>query len=134
MKPNAPLLLSCLLLLPSCSARRADEPLFEPPRMASAPLSEDAEIQRLAFGACYVPQFERPEIWRQVSQTSPDAFLFLGDNVYQSEENGRPELRELREAYGLLAQDQPFADLRQTVPVLPIWDDHDYGLNDAGAD
>ena len=40
----------------------------------------------------------------------------------------------MREAYNQLAASQPFADFRSNVSVLPIWDDHDYGVNDGGAD
>ena len=40
----------------------------------------------------------------------------------------------LKAAYGQLARVNSFSALRQAVPILPIWDDHDYGLNDAGGD
>ena len=33
-----------------------------------------------------------------------------------------------------LAQSEPFARLRAAAPMLTTWDDHDYGLNDAGAE
>ena len=102
--------------------------------MRSAALDTESAITRIAFGSCYVPQFEEAEIWRTIAQSKPDVFLFMGDNVYQSEEKAEPELLELREAYGLLANDEPFAQLRSQIPVLPTWDDHDYGLNDAGAE
>ncbi|TPV93236.1 MAG: alkaline phosphatase family protein [Myxococcales bacterium FL481] len=73
-------------------------------------------------------------IWHAIAAAQPQLFLFLGDNVYQSEETAQPGLKELREAYAALARDQPFAQLRAQTPVLAVWDDHDYGLNDAGAE
>ncbi|MBX3478992.1 MAG: alkaline phosphatase family protein [Caulobacter sp.] len=108
--------------------------LPEPPAMPSAPLDEARVLTRVGFGSCYVPQFEKAGVWTAIRATAPDAFLYIGDNVYQSEENGRPELIELREAYAALAADAPFAALRATTPVLVTWDDHDYGMNDAGAE
>lgn len=112
---------------------RADG-LPQPPPMPSALLDESRILTRVGFGSCYVPQFEQADVWRAILAASPQAFLFLGDNVYQTEENGRPELQELRDAYAALAADAPFADLRAAIPVLVTWDDHDYGMNDAGAD
>jgi alkaline phosphatase D len=102
--------------------------------MPSAPLDESRPARRVCFGSCYAPQFKQSHVWREIAALEPDAFLYLGDNVYQRDENGRPELLELREAYGLLAAEADFGALRATTPVLPIWDDHDYGMNDAGAD
>jgi len=105
-----------------------------PPPMPSAPLDEKKPLTRVCFGSCYAPQFKQSHIWRQILTLKPGAFLYIGDNVYQRDENGRPELLELREAYGLLAADADFAALRAATPVLPVWDDHDYGMNNAGAD
>jgi alkaline phosphatase D len=112
----------------------AASPPVQPPVMGSALLDRSVVISRVAFGSCYVPQFERSEIWHTILASNPDIFLFLGDNVYQSEEHGESGLKELREAYTALAGDQPFAALRERVHVATIWDDHDYGLNDAGAE
>lgn len=105
-----------------------------PAPMPSAALDESKALTRVCFGSCYAPQFERSHVWRSILALRPGAFLYLGDNVYQRDENGRPELLELREAYGLLADDADFAALRASTPVLPVWDDHDYGMNNAGAD
>lgn len=102
--------------------------------MPSAPLDEAKALTRICFGSCYAPQLGETRAWRSILAMKPDAMLLLGDNVYQRDENGRPELLELREAYGLLAQEKAFAALRAAIPVLPVWDDHDYGMNNAGAD
>ncbi len=104
-----------------------------PPPMPSAPFDEAQQINRVCFGSCYAPQFKQSHVWRSIQSLQPDAFLYIGDNVYQSDENGRPELLELREAYSQLAAETDFAALRLQVPVLPVWDDHDYGMNNAGA-
>ncbi|MDP3738274.1 MAG: alkaline phosphatase D family protein [Hyphomonadaceae bacterium] len=105
-----------------------------PPLMPSAPLDETKALTRVCFGSCYAPQFKQSHVWQHILALKPDAFLYLGDNVYQRDENGRPELLELREAYSLLAAEADFAALRAATPVLPVWDDHDYGMNNAGAD
>lgn len=91
-------------------------------------------LSRIALGSCYVPQFKMADVWRAIAGHDPQLFLYMGDNVYQSEENGRPELHELRAAYAALAVDRPFATLRAKTHVMVTWDDHDYGMNNAGAE
>ena len=116
------------------TAAAQPETIPDPPPMPCAPLDGFEALTCIALGSCYVPQFEKPAVWRAIASQEPQLFLYMGDNVYQSEENGRPELRELREAYAALAADQPFAALRARIPVMPTWDDHDYGMNNAGAE
>jgi alkaline phosphatase D len=116
------------------AAEASAEALPVPPPMPSLALDEGRALTRVCFGSCYAPQFKQSHVWRNILAQQPDAFLYIGDNVYQRDENGRPELRELREAYGMLAAEADFAALRAATPVLPVWDDHDYGMNNAGAD
>lgn len=104
-----------------------------PQPMRSAPLNPNSILSRIAFGSC-LQQEEDQSIWNTIAATSPDAFLFIGDNVYGDNYSGEPGLPELEDAYARLALSQPFANLRASTPVLPIWDDHDYGYNDKGAE
>lgn len=91
----------------------------------------DKALTRLAFGSC-IDQTKPQPIWSAVHASKPDLFIFGGDNVYASEQPWR--LENLQRAYQQLNQSPGFAQLRHTVPHLVIWDDHDYGLNDGGAD
>ena len=62
---------------------------------------------------------------------APDAFLFIGDNVYADTDD--PE--KLAEDYRRLAANPDYAAfVASGTPILPMWDDHDFGANDAGAD
>lgn len=106
----------------------------EPEPMASRILDPAEPVERIVFASCYVPQFEMPEVWNTVAEQQPDVLVMMGDNVYQSEEKTEPELLELREAYAMFAAEQEFAALRQQAAVFATWDDHDYGLNNAGAE
>lgn len=128
--------LAALAAFDPSSQTRADtpQPLPSPPPMHSRSLSLDTIITRIAFGSCYAPQLEQREIWRQIANKQPQVLLMMGDNVYQSEEKAEPELRELREAYAMLVAEQEFAAVRENTTVFATWDDHDYGLNDAGAE
>ncbi len=97
---------------------------------ASAQLREDVSLRRIAFGSCN-DQNKPQHIWSVVLDSRPDLFLFAGDNVYASE---RPwSAARLDQAYAQQASTPIFARLRQTVPHMATWDDHDFGLNDGGA-
>ena len=116
----------------SASATFADE--FSPALpMPSRGLDEGMTMNRIALGSCF-NQAGSGDIFTKVLEAEPDIFLFLGDNVYASDESDDPELTSLKQAYGQLAGLDSFSALRQAMPVLTIWDDHDYGLNDAGGD
>ncbi|MGI9222684.1 MAG: alkaline phosphatase D family protein [Woeseiaceae bacterium] len=122
--------LAALVLLGCVVAANASETT----PMSSRILDPDEQVERIVFASCYVPQFEKPEIWNTVAEHEPDVLIMMGDNVYQSEEKTEPELLELREAYAMFAAEEEFADLREQTAVFATWDDHDYGLNNAGAE
>lgn len=57
----------------------------------------------------------------------------MGDNVYGDQDwDGDADLGSLRQSYRKLSDRPEFRKLRSTVPMLTTWDDHDFGLNDAG--
>lgn len=58
----------------------------------------------------------------------PDAFIFLGDNIYGDSR----VMDTLRVKYGRLAAKSSFQKLKNTTRLYAVWDDHDYGENDAG--
>ncbi len=82
---------------------------------------------RIAFGSC--ADHEKPQpILRDVVGRRPDVFVYLGDNIYGDTE----DMEVLKAKYGQLGAKPEFQALRAVVPTLAIWDDHDYGANDAG--
>lgn len=83
----------------------------------------------LAFGSC-VHQDRPQPIWEQVLAAQPDVFAFLGDNIYGDSDD--PDV--LAAKYAQLGEVPGFRQLRQQAEVVAIWDDHDYGRNDAGAE
>lgn len=96
---------------------------------AAAPAGEGAPLTRIGFGSCC--RQDRPQpIWDAIVEQKPDLFILLGDNVYGDTQ----DMTVLRGKYDLLAANAGFVKLRSTCPLLAIWDDHDYGANDAGAE
>tara|TARA_R110002073_G_scaffold27872_5_gene89185 strand:+ start:4917 stop:6008 length:1092 start_codon:yes stop_codon:yes gene_type:complete len=128
MKPVLSLLI--LLLLAGAASGQGFSPAIP---MPSVPLLDQQSIDRVVFGSCSKPDLDQ-SIFDVAANTRGDVFMLIGDNVYAVDESDDPELQSLRDAYGLFAQSKPFQRLRQTMPLLVTWDDHDYGVNDGGGD
>lgn len=70
-------------------------------------------------------------LWNTVLRTNPDLFLFLGDNVYldTADEN------VMRAKYAKLGAMPGYLKLlAKDIPIIAMWDDHDYGADDAGTE
>jgi alkaline phosphatase D len=98
------------------------------------------EVHTIAFGSC-LRQWQPQPVWAGVSSIEPDVFLFLGDNVYTDTGKYRrkPEPERIGQAYRDLGSTPEFRDFRDRLQqsettIHAIWDDHDYGKNDAGAE
>lgn len=100
-----------------------------------------ASLDKIAFGSC-AKEYKAQPIWDKIAARNPDLFLFIGDNQYADTQwiKGRwvsqPVMSKTRleEAYSTLANIPQFNAFRQSVPLLGMWDDHDYGLNDGGTE
>lgn len=104
-----------LFLLISCEENQPIETIKNP------------NVYSIGFGSCLTQERSMP-IFNTIKAENYDLFLMLGDNVYGDSE--REDLLELREAYD--KQRQNFDSFNFNFPFEAIWDDHDYGLNDAG--
>jgi alkaline phosphatase D len=116
-------------MLTNCNATRTSETVATEAADVDPHPASNRTLTRIAFGSCAHEDKEQP-IWDAVLAARPDLFIFLGDNVYGDTRD--PEI--LRGKYAKLAAKPGFQRLRAEVPLLAIWDDHDYGENDAGSD
>ena len=89
----------------------------------------DTVLERIGFGSC-LDQKQPMPIWTAVLAAKPQLFLMLGDNVYGDVSDD--SMTELRTAYRRLLDDPAFTKARGELPFQAIWDDHDFGRNDAG--
>lgn len=100
------------------------------PNPALAPATS---LTRIAFGSCN-HQNAPQHMWAQIADQNPQLFLMIGDNVYgDAGWDADAGLESLRSAYALQASHPEFAGFRAKFPMMATWDDHDFGLNDAGA-
>jgi alkaline phosphatase D len=102
--------------------------------LGSAPVDVRLPLTRIAFGSCYKVSRGGDGIWRAISTFEPQLFIFAGDTLYPDADDDTADLPRLRRAYDDLVDLPAFAALRARTPVLAVWDDHDFGKNDGGAD
>ena len=92
------------------------------------PLPSRAKIPtRIAFGSCGNQSKPQP-ILKKVVEREPDLFIYLGDNIY----GDTKDMNVLAKEYSQLGDKPEFQTLARSVSLLSVWDDHDYGWNDAG--
>ena len=101
-------------------------------------LAQQRPLTRIAFGSCAYQERPQP-IWQAVIAYRPELFIFAGDNVYGDVRDGKPipddqAIKSLRHAYSLVTRVPGFMQVKNSIPHLATWDDHDYGKDDAGAD
>jgi alkaline phosphatase D len=97
--------------------------------IASPAPAADAPLTRIAFGSCARENRPQP-IWDTIVAGKPQLFLMIGDNIYGDSE----DMNVLKAKWAMLGAQPGFAKLRAMCPVLATWDDHDYGVNDGGAE
>ena len=98
-------------------------------------------ISRIAFGSCYgINEAENPEIWDFIGAKNPELFIWLGDIIYADlylfygivfEPN---DFKVWRQKYIDRKNEPRYADFKAKVPIIGIWDDHDFGLDNSGKD
>ncbi len=82
-------------------------------------------IERIAFGSGNRADLEQKH-WKVIKDKNPDLWIWLGDLVYSNSD----DLKEHKKNYDLLKHNPNYQDFIRDVPVLGVWDDHDYGMSD----
>ena len=88
-----------------------------------------AESIKIGLGSCLDQDYPQP-IWQSIKKENLNYFIFLGDNVYGDTRYG--SLRKMKSAYD--KQKKVLPDFLNDISIFSIWDDHDFGINDGGAD
>lgn len=86
------------------------------------------KIQSIAFGSCSKEELVDKQLWNEVNNESPDLWIWLGDNIYGDSE----DTTVLRSKYDKQKSHPGYQQLIKQSEIIGIWDDHDYGANDAG--
>lgn len=83
----------------------------------------------IAFGSCNKPDLPNV-LWDDVIQAEPDLWIWGGDIIYAD----TADVATIASMYEAQNNVPGYRELRSRVPVIGCWDDHDYGLNDGGAE
>jgi len=96
--------------------------------VSAAPQELEKEgLQIIAFGSCNKQDSPQP-LWEPIISHSPELFIWLGDNIYGDTDS----MAVLKAKYELQDSNAEYQKLKEKTPIIGIWDDHDFGKNDAG--
>ena len=85
---------------------------------------------KIAFASCAkIQDFPVQPAWKRIQDEEPDLLILLGDNVYAP--NNRLDLSKLERRYQQQLDESNFKALIEEVPFKAIWDDHDFGPDNA---
>ena len=84
-------------------------------------------ITTITFGSCNRQTLAQP-LWQPITENKPDLWIWLGDNIYGDSDT----MAVMKAKYDLQKANIEYQKLTSTTPIIGIWDDHDYGRNDAG--
>lgn len=102
---------------------------------------EDPPAFRIALGSCHYASdsaYDRPgesyggdfQVFDNIAAKKPDMMLWLGDNIYLREADWSSRSGILYR-YSHMRKQPYLQKLLATCPQYAIWDDHDFGPNDA---
>ncbi|GAA4308419.1 alkaline phosphatase D family protein [Nibribacter koreensis] len=114
-----------LFLLTLLSCATADN--NQPTKHSFAPANAQTPLTTLALGSCSSTEREQP-LWKEILKNNPQLWIWLGDNIYGDTD----DMRVLQAKYNKQKQQPDYQTLSQQLPVIGVWDDHDYGRNNAG--
>jgi alkaline phosphatase D len=79
----------------------------------------------MAFGSCNRQDAPQP-LWKPILADRPDLWIWMGDNIY----GDSPVMDTLRAKYARQNANTDYQRLKASTPIIGVWDDHDYGIND----
>lgn len=117
--------------------------LFQAHSASTEELVDARELQTISFGrqdlrfaftSCMLDYYNQGDIWEQMVNLNPDVIFLIGDNVYADTLTDMATPADLwirnietRNTVNLFRS-------KKLIPVVATWDDHDYGMNNAGKD
>ncbi len=101
-------------------------------------LNSSKNLSTFAFCSCMLDLLHEPKIWNSLVRKKPDYAFFIGDNVYTDSRDPfgsyptHPKM--LWDRYVETRNRLQIFKSKNLIPILALWDDHDFGGNDNGQD
>jgi alkaline phosphatase D len=83
----------------------------------------------LAFGSGNNQRKDNP-FWEAIQNQKPNVWVWEGDAIYSDTE----DMNVLSKNYSIQKNKPDYQKFIQKIPILGTWDDHEYGVNDGGAE
>jgi len=83
----------------------------------------------ISFGSCN-KQYVQNILWKEITKSKPDLFIWGGDIIYADTNN----MDALQKSYNKQWHQKGYKEFAASTKILATWDDHDYGVNDAGTE
>ncbi len=83
----------------------------------------------LAFGSCNRTELNNL-LWDDVLAVNPDIWIWGGDIIYADTDS----IALMQQMYEDQNEIKGYKKLKERVPIIGTWDDHDYGINDGGVE
>lgn len=99
-----------------------------PPDPDATPTLDPSTSFRVATASCLLYAPGGTAIG-DIDAQDPDLVLWLGDNIYAD----TTDMTQMRRIYDSLGANPRFEALRTSTELMAVWDDHDYGWNNANA-
>jgi alkaline phosphatase D len=117
------ILLFFLFTLSSC---KTDKKSFSEEELSNKKSNTDFVI---AFGSCNNQNLTNT-FWKEILKNNPDVWVWGGDIIYSDTE----DMAYLEQNYLKQKNNIDYQHFTKNIDVIATWDDHDYGLNDGGAE
>ena len=94
-------------------------------------IKQDKNDFVVAFGSCNKQNSDQP-LWAALAQQKPNIFIWGGDNIYADTD----DMIEMKAMYQTQLDHPGYAKFLEQIDhqIYGVWDDHDYGKNDAGSE
>ncbi len=83
----------------------------------------------LSFGSCNNQNIPN-NMWQEILKNQPDVWVWGGDVIYSDTH----DVAFMKQNYIKQKNDTAYQTFLKKIPVIGTWDDHDYGVNDGGAE
>lgn len=87
---------------------------------------ESQPLTKIAMGSCSKQDLPDLQMWDEINAENADLWVWLGDIIYGDSDN----IDTLKAKYDRQKNHPGYQELIAETPVIGIWDDHDYGVND----
>jgi alkaline phosphatase D len=91
-------------------------------------LGQIDSLHTFAFGSCNSQHRSQP-LWPSILKTAPQLWIWGGDNIYADTSNPN----DIHHLYHVQNQVAGYQELKRSTPIIGIWDDHDFGYDNATA-